>query len=408
VTIYDLRFGVGYVHDRYLLYLAPLVLLGFVCALLDSRRPRWSLLAPAALVTLGFALGGQPPAGWPDQFGHLNTESPVSALYALAAREVNGVRAAHVFLAVATVVLVVLFALGAALLRRRTFTALLVALLAISVPLETGYVLKRFFAVNGWASRPLTDVRSPASTWVDAAVGTAAAVTMVPYPVSSAFFVNQRVWRDYEFWNKAIVRDVQYSGRYVFRFTGDTFPKIFPHFDPATGLADVSPTRFVLHANQESRFRISGRVRGQMEDAALIEAEQPWRTDWLTSGLYDDGWTKPGETARVRVFGVPGQKQAQIRALTFQIRPPDDVETRPVEIVSNLERWHGEATNDETLRKTIRVCVPAEGFAEVSVQTPRVSAIPGDLRDLESSFADRRGGVFLGEIALSDDVVGSC
>ncbi len=44
VTVFDLRFGAGSVRDRYLFYVAPLVLLGFFCALLDERWPR---LVPA-------------------------------------------------------------------------------------------------------------------------------------------------------------------------------------------------------------------------------------------------------------------------------------------------------------------------------------------------------------------------
>ena len=408
VTIYDLRFGVGYVHDRYLLYLAPVVVLGFFCALLDSKRPRWSLLGPAALVSLGFALGGQPTFAWPDQFGRLNTESPVSAIYRLLAGWVHGVRATHTTLAVATFAFAGLFALGAARVRREWLTAILAGLLLVVLPLETAYVFDKFFAVDGWASRPVTNPGSDAFDWVDKAVGTRAAVTMVPYPVSTAFFVNERVWRDYEFWNKSIVRDVQYTGQYVFRFTSDTFPKLFPRFDPTTGLADISPTRYVLIANQESRFRISGRQVAQNADSMLIDAAQPWRTDWLSFGLYDDGWTQPGVTARVRVFAEPGQRRSLVRFLTFQIRPPDDVATRPVEIVSNVESRHLEATNTHTLLQTVHVCVPPRGFAQVRLRTPATSAIPGDLRDLPSSLANRRGGVFLAEIALSDDTGGTC
>ena len=110
----------------------------------------------------------------------------------------------------------------------------------------------------------------------------------------------------------------------------------------------------------------------------------------------------------MRVYAVPGQRKSLVRFLTFQIRPPDDVSTRPVDIVSNLEKWHLEATNTHTLLKTVHVCVPAHGFAEVTLRTSAVSVIPGDLRDLPSSLAVRRGGVFLAEIALSDDTGGPC
>ncbi len=140
----------------------------------------------------------------------------------------------------------------------------------------------------------------------------------------------------------------------------------------------------------------------------VIDADKPWRTDWLSYGLYDDGWTEPGVTARVRVFAKPGQRRSLVRLLTFQVRPPDNVRTRRVNIVSNLESWHLDATNTSTLLKTVRVCVPAHGFAQIRLGTPATSAIPGDLRDLPSSLANRLGGVFLAEIALSDNSGGPC
>ena len=54
VSAWDLTIGT-FVIDRYLFYLVPVVVLGFVCALLDERRPRWSLGVPAAAVAVGFA-----------------------------------------------------------------------------------------------------------------------------------------------------------------------------------------------------------------------------------------------------------------------------------------------------------------------------------------------------------------
>ena len=254
---------------------------------------------------------------------------------------------------------------------------MLAGILLVVMPLETGYVFDKFFSVNGWASRPVTNPGSDALDWVDKAVGTGASVTEVPYPVSSAFFVNERVWRDYEFWNKSIVRDVQYTGKYVFRFTSDTFPKLFPRFDPTTGIADLSPTRYVLQADQESRFRISGPTVVQGSDSMLIDAGKAWRTDWLSYGLYDDGWTEPGVTARVRVFAKPGQRGSLVRLLTFQVRPPDTVKTRRVNIVSNLESWHLDATNTHTLlQDRARVC-PCAGLRTDSTRHAGQLGDPG-------------------------------
>src|SRR5438094_4975395 len=50
VTIFDLRFGGGIVRDRYLFYIAPLVLVGVARALAERRWPSWSLLVPLVLV----------------------------------------------------------------------------------------------------------------------------------------------------------------------------------------------------------------------------------------------------------------------------------------------------------------------------------------------------------------------
>ncbi len=47
VSAWDLTIGT-FVLDRYLFYLTPILVLGFVCALRDPRRPRWSLAPPAA------------------------------------------------------------------------------------------------------------------------------------------------------------------------------------------------------------------------------------------------------------------------------------------------------------------------------------------------------------------------
>ena len=84
------------------------------------------------------------------------------------------------------------------------------------------------------------------------------------------------------------------------------FPKVGLRFDPATGLADHTLTPYVLQADQDSRFRIAGKeIATSADGLRLIRAVRPWRTDWLSFGLTDDGWTRPGLAARVRVFGTP-------------------------------------------------------------------------------------------------------
>jgi len=403
VTIFDQRFAGGFVHDRYLFYTVPVVTLAFLCALLDARRPRFSLLVPTALVAAGFAV---------DQLGLypiINSDTPVSDLDDFILRVMHGsVTNARWGLALATVTLVALFVYGSVLLRHSQLTAGLVTLLVLALPAETVYGFERLFRVDGWSGRPLTLHYGDQLDFVDKAVGTHAKVTMISYPsVPGDFWQSYPFWRDIEFWNKSIVR-AAYAPNGAFESTGSTFPKIYLSFDGRTGAVTPSPSALVAEALKESRFRIDGKVVSTSHGVNVIEATLPWRTDWLTFGLTDDGWTQPGVPARVRVFSQPGQRGAVIRYLTFQLWVPDGVRARPYTLVSDVSRIRATATNTTTSFSTIRVCVPAHGYAEARLTTPQSSPIYGDMRDLEHFDEPRAGGLFVSEIALADELGPAC
>ena len=171
----------------------------------------------------------------------------------------------------------------------------------------------------------------------------------------------------------------------------------------------MSPAPYVLTADQETRFHIAGKAKVVMPDVILTKAREPWHADWLSFGLYDDGWTKPGVAARVRVFPAPGQRGPVTRFVTFQVQPPAPIGERPFTVSSNLETRREDATNTHTtLVQSVRVCVPAHGYAEVRLSTPQSSYIPGDQRDEASSEIERQGGLFLNEIALADETGPTC
>ena len=296
VTIFDLRFGDQFVHDRYLFYLVPLLVLAFFQAVADRRSPRWSLVAPTALVVLGFVFGALPRFTW-EQFVTVNSDGPIAALYRPLVDAAGGLTSARVGLALATVALSGLFAAGGALLSRRVLGVLSATFVLVVVPGLTLYMFDRLLGHDGWSDRPLSTSPALAYDWIDRAVGDEH-VAMAPYPVSTAFLVNQRVWRDYEFWNKSIDRDVDQPER-SYPYTSETFPQIFPRFDPVTGRSNLSPAPYVLQAVQESRFRVAGPVVDFHDSGLmLIEAAQPWRLDWLSRALYPDGWTLPGKARR--------------------------------------------------------------------------------------------------------------
>ncbi len=406
-TSFDLSLAGPFVHDRFMFHLVPLILVAVMCALGDRRRPRWSLLLPSLLIALGFAFGSIPFGTW-GQFLTLDPDTPASGFYRPIVSMSHTLTTARLVLVFATVWLVAMFVLGDILLRRSQLTALVVGFLLIALPALTTYTFLRLFRVNGLSGRPLTARDNGAYDWVDKAVGTNERVTMIPYPVSSKWFVSQRIWRDYEWWNKSVSNDAHHPDAGIFEYTGIWFPKLYLTFDPKTGAASASPTRFVLTADQETRFHIAGTPRVTKPDVTLTAATLPWRLDWLTFGLFDDGWTKPGVPARVRLFPTRGQRRSVVRYLTFQVHPPDPVDTRAFTVRSNLETRQGEASNQHGTTTTVRVCVPARGFTDVRLTTPDSSYIPGDQRDQPSSDIERRGGLFVNGIALADEIGPAC
>jgi hypothetical protein len=402
VTVFDLRFIDGLVLDRYLIYLVPVVFLGFVCALRDARSHTLALGLVTFVVVAGFAFGAiptQPLAG-------VNSDEPIQVLYPPIVSAAGSLGSARALLAGGTIVLVLIYLACRRLLSRHTFVLVFaIAPLAV-IPYLSADVFSYFFHHKGWSERAVTSPSGASYSWIDQKVGPTADVTIVPYPTSSDYLVSERVWRDYEFWNKSVDRDVQLSPAPVYEFTNETFPKLHPAFDPKTGLSTVSGGPWVVEGDQETRARISGTVVAQT-DVMLIHAAQPWRADWISSGLYDDGWTRPGKPVRIRVFAVPSATTAQLRGLTVGIRGPDDGQSRPVSLTSNHARWHGSATASTTWG-AVSVCVPAHGYADVTLRTPAREVIPGDLRTWADSSGTRIGGLFLSQISLADEIGGSC
>jgi hypothetical protein len=395
-TNFDVRYT-GFVHDRFLLYLVPPILIAMCCAFDRRRSLRWSLGLVSAVVISGFATGSFPAYTW-QQFPTLTQDSPMAGLLRPLTQLFHSLTGTRVFLGVATGVLAALYLAGARRLRpdRLALAGGLVAVLAMStLTVET---FAHFFDVNGWSGRPVTSSVVDGYDWVDQAVGSDTSVTAIPYLVSSDYIFSQETWRDLEFWNKAIVRDVLEPGGDTYAYTGIWFPKLDLQLDPATGRANISPTEWVAMSDKDTRFALAGSSGPSLGDIHLLRAAIPWRADWISFGLYDDGWTKPGVTARIRIFPFPGQRRARMRSFAFAVHPADGVTSQPVRIVSDLGRWDGTVTDAGTVVSSLEVCVPAHGYTEIRLGTPDVETIPAE--QAVPSVAPRRGGVFFGETAL--------
>ncbi len=394
VTLFDLRFGAGLVRDRYLFYLVPLLLVAFASALGDRSWPRWSLLLPAGLAGAGLLVARLPV------HGGLNADAPASDLGRYVVTGLHSVTAARATLGASALVLTLLFVQGAALLSHRRLAGVLALLALVAFPAETAYAFKRLFEAPATSGRPLTLQQGNVFDWVDRAVGTGASVTMVPYPfIDGDYWASIAYWWDLEFWNASVDRAAYASG--AFEGTPSTFPKLALRFDRRTGRANIAPTRYVAELASESRFRIDGDTLTFDRGARLIDTGgSAWYADWITLGLYDDGWTRPGPPATVRVFPSRGQQGPRLRMLVLRIRSP--VDGRPVAVTSNAGRWRGNVSASQgTTVATVPVCQPSRGFTDIRISAHGQTPIHGDMRNYDTfGGLYRTAGVLLDEIDL--------
>ena len=402
---YDSRSG-NFVRDRYLFYLVPVLLLGVLCALLDSRRPGWSLLGPACLVAVGFATNLQASFTWGVGV-QLNADSPIATMYHPIAHAAGSRTGAATALVIATGVLMTLFLIGADVLGHRLLLGIVLGLILIGLPVETGYTFNRLLTTDGYSGRPLTRPIPSEFSWLDQQIGPNAHATAIPYVTSTDFFATQRYWRDFEFWNKSVGHDAYYPTGQPYSFLGIWLPKTVLSFDELTGAVNVSPSRYAVQSVTESRFRISGPMVASTPEVMVIDAgSKPWRLYWLTFKLYDDGWTQPDLTARIRVYRAAGQQGARIRTLTFQVQAPDGP-SLPFFVDSNQGIKHSIASSTHTTTIRIQTCV-SRTYDDVYLRSPISAAIPGDLSSVETETTPRKGGIHIADIALADEIGPRC
>ena len=155
-------------------------------------------------------------------------------------------------------------------------------------------------------------------------------------------------------------------------------------------------TKDVLFHGTDVRFRLAGKQIVYDRGAYVFEAERPWRADFVTDGIYPDGWTRPHTPAEITVFAEPGQRRPLKRFLTIRVASPDHFADRPVTISSNLGRWKGTVRPEVSLDHLATVCVPPGGSAKIAVETPMVSAVYRDpTKGALTGETDRPAGILL-------------
>ena len=400
VASFDLRFGGGLVRERYLFYLTPALLCAFAAALSARRLPRWSLLVPLAI--FAFGLWRAPIIA----YEKLNVDTPAAVLYTWLLSTMHGTGGTRLALVLLAVVLCLLVVEGDVLLPRAALTIGLCVVLLVALPAETGYAFKRLFAVNGTSGLPLTLDQSPVFSWVDRQITTTSEAVMVPYPViRDDYWSNIAYWWDLEFWNKSVDREASPPNQFSGTSPG-SFPKLDIRFDPRTGLSNVDVDSYIAQAAADVRFHLKGRFLHTERDVSIVFPDRPWRADWVTRGLYPDGWTRPGHVAHIKVFADAAQRSPVLRTLTVTLRAPEGA-SRPTTLTSNTGRWRLDV-GPTAVQQTVTVCVPRRAPAEVSLRALGASAVPGDPSTIETFAKPRDAGVLVGLLALAPELGARC
>ncbi len=394
VASFNQRFGAGLVKDRYLFYVVPVVLLGLAAAAVSRAWPRWwALVVPAAAAAIGFVSIPVTP------YEKLNVDSVVAILNRELLELATTVGWAHVLLVLVVVVLLQGVLLAKAFLRWRAVAASAAVLATVALPLETVYAFDRLFAVNGTNGLPVTLDQAGVFGWLDRNVGAEGRMTVVKYPVGGQdWWSGQGYWWDVEFWNESAVATMADMSLH----DAPTWQSLF---DSRTGAAhETLPTRYALFYGNDVRFRLAGIQHTYDRGAYIVEPERPWRADWITSGIYSDGFTRPHAAATVTVFAKPGQQTPLRRFVTLAVASPDQSRQRPVSIRSNLESWSGSIAPNTSVDQQLELCVPPEGTARVTIRTPIVSGVYRDPTDGPPNGDERPAGVLLRVVALADEV----
>ena len=395
----------AYVHDRFLMYLVPVMLIGAVLGISEAPKLRWSLVAPLVLIVSGFLFGEIPAVAW-RQFVWLDLDTPISTVYRVLAFHLGGlgdVRGTLVVLAVAGTSLFVVFGRR---LRTPTLALFAFGFCAVAMATTTFWVFDRTFTSLDRNERLITTSQHGTADWIDQAVGPNARVTAIQYPVTSDGGVNQKRWVDFEYFNRSIVRHARVAGQNPFDYTGLWFPALQLHFDAATGAVAESPTRWIVESLKETRFRIAGPARFQSQDSMLIDAGSHWRLAWRTYGLYDDGWTQPGIPMRMAIYAKPGQKTPRVRTVALVLRGPSSAPQRAIVLRTPGQLIHAVVTGSSATQ-FVRVCVPAHGYAELRLTAQGSSHIPDDL-ETQVPPAPRQGGVFIASLGEADEIGPAC
>ena len=359
---YDVRFGgADVIRDRYVFYLAPLLLLASAVCLFEKRLPLPWIAAATAFFAGTVALADFTPVAG------LWVDSPESVLNGLIHDESGGLPAG-VFVAVCGIVLGLISLALAWVPRPAAVLGVTVAVFAFTGSVA-GYAFERLLTSRTPSGVPVSG-QERVRDWIDRSVSSS--VALLAYPVSRDWGQSAILWWDVELWNDSVTQAFVAPGG---TFTYTPFPSRMLAVDLGTGrfpgTAGAPP--YVLTSPSDARFALAGRPAAANLGLTLVLAARPYRALWATRGVDLDGFTRPGRPATVRVYAQPGQASRRVRVTVALDSPPEA--TAPV--AYRLGDSRGTVAPGTQSGVQAEVCVPAGGHADLTLTAKRAATTAG-------------------------------
>jgi hypothetical protein len=358
---YDLRFGgAGVVRDRYLFYLAPLLLIPAIAAVLERRPPRFGV----ALAT-GYFAGTVWLADLPSRPG-LWVDSPESVLNGVI-HDQAGSLSVGAFVALCGAVLGAILLMVLGRLPRHAAAAAFAALAFGFGGSVAGYGFERLLTSRAVSGLPVTG-QARVRDWVDSVLPGGASAALVGWPTSTEWGISAVGWWEVEFWNRAVTNAFVDSDGH---FTYTPFPAQTLHLDFAAGhfVGTESAPPYVVVADVDSRFGLAGTRVGANYGLSILAVERPYRALWASRALTVDGWTKPDRTARIRLYAAPDQRTERLRVSVFLDPPPEARRSTPYRLTGKQVDTAGSAQPAKRTVAAVEVCVPANGHTDLALTT---------------------------------------
>jgi hypothetical protein len=390
---FDLRFGDGITRDRYVFYLAPLLLVAAIACLLDVRPP-WIAAVGA---TVFFAA----TVPWHElEAGHYFwVDSPIKVLIGAVGDYFPGL-SPEIWISLCGLALGL--SASAALAKvggRRLALGVVAATFAFGGSLAA-LDFNRLLSLPGPDGGSLTADRGELN-WIDRAVGGQATVGVIPFAYAREWWPAAIFWWDVEFWNRSVGRTLVAADRTM---TYTNFPVSVLELDFATGrfrgTADAPP--YVVFADGDPRFLLAGKRIVRKNGLSLLAVPRPYRTRWATRGLDLDGWTRPGRPVRISVYAEPGQRSRLVRLSILLLSPAEGGSPTAYSLTGAGVNSHGHVPPDggRTVQR-VALCLPAAGRADLTLRVNASAEIAGPpIGDWENP--DRREvGALVGAVEVA-------